>query len=68
MGNINFNNLSQEYKVDYLLFMRDLNEGLRLAAKEAKELDQIKAWFPFVAGIYDLEKSRRRGASQEAPL
>lgn len=64
--NINFNSLSLECKVDYILFKRDLTEALRLSSKEESELQDLKEWFPFSGIIYDLEKSRRRGASQDA--
>jgi uncharacterized protein (DUF885 family) len=66
VNSINFNNLSYECKVDYILFKRDLYEELRKSANEAAELDELKDWFPFAGTIYDLEKSRRRGALQDA--
>jgi uncharacterized protein (DUF885 family) len=66
LNNINYNTLSQECKVDYILFKRDINEALRLSAKESAELEQVKAWFPFAATIYELERSRRRGTIQDA--
>lgn len=63
---INFDALSQECKVDYLLFKRNLKENLRLAAEEAAEYEKIRKWFPFADQIYALEKSRRRGIQPEA--
>ena len=63
---INFKNLSQECKVDYILFRRDLNQSMELAVNEAKEYDKIKQWFPFADKIYDMEKKRRRGIQLDA--
>lgn len=57
-----FENLSQEGKVDYLLFRRDLMDELKSLEEEAGEYEQVKQLFPFAQTIYDLEKSRRRGA------
>ncbi|MBE7174178.1 MAG: DUF885 family protein [Williamsia sp.] len=63
---INFKNLTQECKVDYILFKRDLNQSLELTLNEAKEYDKIKQWFPFADKIYDWEKKRRRGIQLDA--
>jgi uncharacterized protein (DUF885 family) len=62
LDQLNFNGLSQECKVDYIIFKRNLTEGLKIAVDEAVEYDKIKKWFPFSDQIYALEKSRRRGA------
>ena len=46
-----------------------LGEFLNLggvSAKEAAELKPVKSWFHFAETIYDLEKSRRRGGTQDA--
>lgn len=66
LKNVNFKTLSQECKVDYILFKRDLNERLRLSAEETKSYNNIKSWLPFADKIYDLEKLRRRGGQPEA--
>lgn len=58
---VNFKNLSQECKVDYILFKRDLAENVRLSAQETEEYNKIKQWIPFADKIYELEKLRRRG-------
>jgi uncharacterized protein (DUF885 family) len=63
---INFNALSQECKADYILFKRDLNEKIKLAADEAAEYAKIKTWIPFADSIYALEKQRRRGKQPDA--
>lgn len=66
LNQIGFDGLSQECKVDYILFKRDLNEKLKLAADEGAEYDKVKKWFPFADQVYALEKSRRRGIQPEA--
>ena len=58
---IDFNGLSQECKVDYILFKRDLNEKLRASVEDAVQYNKIKKWFPFADSIYATEKLRRRG-------
>jgi uncharacterized protein (DUF885 family) len=58
---INFKNLSQECKADYILFKRDLNEKLRQSADEARDYAAIVNWIPFADKIYATEKIRRRG-------
>jgi uncharacterized protein (DUF885 family) len=66
LDQINFKSLSQECKVDYILFKRDLNEKLRQSEEEEKEYNRIKQWVPFADKIYTLEKTRRRGYQPDA--
>jgi len=66
LGRINFENLSQECKADYILFKRDLNEKLRLSALDAQEYNAIRKWFPFADTIYALQRQRRRGLQPDA--
>lgn len=63
---LNFNSLSQECKVDYILFKRDINEKIRQATDDAAEYNKIKRWFVFADKIFELEKSRRRGKQPNA--
>ena len=58
---LNFNSLSQECKVDYILFKRDLNEKMRLLEKEAADVEKINEWIPFAPSIYAIEEKRQRG-------
>ncbi|MGV3768116.1 MAG: DUF885 family protein [Chitinophagaceae bacterium] len=60
---VKFSTLSQECKVDYILFKRDLAEKLRLLSNDKKEIAGLAQWFGFTTPIYELEKGRRRGAS-----
>lgn len=66
LENINFKNLSQECKADYILFKRDLAEKLRVSAEDAKTSVKAKPWFGFTDKIYTLEKTRRRGGQPDA--
>jgi uncharacterized protein (DUF885 family) len=66
LNSISFKTLSQECKVDYILFKRDLNERIRLSAEDAKSYANMKAWLPFADKIYNLEKIRRRGGQPDA--
>jgi len=61
LGQLDFNSLPQECKVDYILFKRELNGKLQQAADEATQYDKIKGYFPFSDSIYAIEKQRRRG-------
>jgi len=63
---IDFKNLSQECKVDYILFKRDLDARLQVSANEAAGYEKIKKWFPFSDTIYAVEKLRRRGHQPDA--
>ncbi|MFD2099660.1 DUF885 family protein [Flagellimonas iocasae] len=63
---LDFDGLSQECQVDYILFKRDLNENLRQSQVERRELDSVAKWFPFTKTVYDLFKLRRRGIQPDA--
>lgn len=60
---MDFDKMPVDSQVDYILFQRNLQVDVRELAKEATEVAQTQAWFPFADKIYALEKSRRRGAS-----
>ena len=60
---IKFESLSQEGKVDYILFQRQLNEERNDLLDAEKKYEETKQYFPFASSIYELEKTRRRGAT-----
>jgi uncharacterized protein (DUF885 family) len=60
---MNFNQLSVDSQVDYVLFQRTIQVDQRELAEEAAEVEKIKAWFPFADKFYALEKLRRRGTT-----
>ncbi|MEO6283506.1 MAG: DUF885 family protein [Dyadobacter sp.] len=60
---MDFNAMSIYGKVDYILLKRNIDDHLLTLSQEAKEYAQIEKYIPFAGKIYDLEKSRRRGAT-----
>ncbi|HLX91511.1 MAG TPA: DUF885 family protein [Puia sp.] len=63
---MDFKTLSQECKVDYILFKRDLDKRLQDLAIETIEFDKIRSWIPFETGIDSVERLRRRGVVLDA--
>ncbi len=57
---LNFEGMSQEGKVDYILFRNHLEHELRLLDIEAKQQAEIEPLIPFGKTIVDFEESRRR--------
>lgn len=66
LSKLNFKNLPQECKVDYILFKRELDRKVGLAAKQNTQYNKVADWFPFADKLYDLEKLRRRGHQPDA--
>ena len=62
LGDINFDKISINGKVDYLLFKRDLEDDIYQLQEEQKAYEQVTGYFPFADSIYAMEKPRRRGA------
>ncbi|GAB3931240.1 DUF885 family protein [Larkinella terrae] len=58
---LDFDKMSTDSRVDYLLFQRNLKNELLDLTNEEKEVNLTKNWFPFADKIYALEKQRRRG-------
>lgn len=65
---VNFKGLSQECKVDYILFKRDLEDKAQQLQTEEAEVKKIIKWMPFASKIYALEQSRRRGHQPNGEL
>jgi uncharacterized protein (DUF885 family) len=57
---LDFDSMSQEGKVDYILFRNHLEHELRQLDIEAKQLAGIEPLVPFAKAIVDLEEARRR--------
>src|SRR5207245_1727523 len=57
---LDFDSMSQEGKVDYILFRNQLERELRQLDIEAKQLNEIQPLIPFAQAIVDLEEARRR--------
>ena len=62
---INFDAISQNGKVDYLLFDNLLKRELNQWNREAKDYQIVAAYFQHLEGIYELEIKRRRGYALE---
>ncbi|TRZ45087.1 DUF885 family protein [Robertkochia solimangrovi] len=61
LGTYNFNKLSVEGQVDYLLTKRDIERALRTLTDEKEEYTSIEDWVSYGDPIYQIEKLRRRG-------
>ena len=57
---LNFDAMSQEGKVDYLLFKNHLEHELRQLDIDEKQLAEVASLIPFSKTIIDLEEARRR--------
>src|SRR5262245_32998402 len=60
LAKLNFDALSQDGKVDYLLFKTHLNHELQQADLDGKAFAEIAALAPFAQTIIDLAEARRR--------
>lgn len=60
-----FDQFNTGSRVDYILFKRNLDNQLRLLEAEAKGYQAIARFIPFAPPMYELEKQRRRGLSQD---
>ena len=66
LAKYNFNRLSTNGKVDYLLINKYLKDRLFRLSVEEEEYKQIQSWVAFGDPIYGLEKLRRRGKQLNA--
>ncbi len=57
---LNFDAMSQDGKVDYILFKNHLEYELRQLDIQAKQLEEIRPLIPFATTIIDMEETRRR--------
>ena len=60
LQSLNFDAMSQDGKIDYLLFKNHLEYELRQLDIQARQLSEIEPLIPFATKIIDLEESRRR--------
>lgn len=60
---MDFDRLSINGKVDYLLFSNRLNDDTYLLNADVKKQQQLKNYLPFAERIIQLEKPRRRGTA-----
>lgn len=57
---LDFNSMSQDGKIDYLLFKNHLEYELRQSDIQAQQISEIQPLIPFAETIIGLEESRRR--------
>jgi uncharacterized protein (DUF885 family) len=57
---LDFDSMSQDGKIDYLLFKNHLEYELRQLDIQARQLSEIEPLLPFAKPIADLEEARRR--------
>lgn len=60
LGRLDFKALSQEGRIDYLLFKNHLDYQFRQLDIRAKALEEMAPLIPFAQAIIDLEETRRR--------
>ena len=57
---LDFDSMSQDGKIDYILFKNHLEYELRQLDVQAKQLEEIQPLVPFAKTIIDFEETRRR--------
>lgn len=60
LKSMNFDSMSQDGKIDYILFRNHLEYELRQLDIQGKQLAEIQPLIPFAKTIIDLEEARRR--------
>ena len=60
LQSLDFDSMSQDGKVDYILFKNHLEYELRQLDIQGKQLAEIQPLIPFAKTIIDLEEARRR--------
>jgi uncharacterized protein (DUF885 family) len=57
---LDFDSMSQDGKIDYLLFKNHLEYELRQLDIQSRQINEIEPLLPFAANIIELEEARRR--------
>src|ERR1041385_9215031 len=60
LQSLNFDSMSQDGKIDYILFKNHLEYELRQLDIQSRQIDEIEPLVPFATKIIDLEEARRR--------
>ena len=63
LNQVDFDKMSINGKVDFILFKRNLKDTKYQWQEEQKTYEQVSKYFPFSDRIYALEKPRRRGTA-----
>jgi hypothetical protein len=67
LARLDFDSMSQDGKVDYLLFKNHLDYELRQLEIQAKSLAETEPLVPFARAITELEEARRRMGPVDSP-
>jgi uncharacterized protein (DUF885 family) len=67
LAKLNFDSMSEDGRVDYLLFKNHLDHELRQLDTQNKAIAEIAPLAPFAATIVDLEDGRRRMQTIDSP-
>jgi uncharacterized protein (DUF885 family) len=67
LGRLDFDAMSQDGKVEYLLFKNHLDYELRQLDLQAKALAEVSPFIPFAQTIIELDEARRRMELVDAP-
>lgn len=67
LAKLDFNSMSQDGRIDYLLFKNHLDHELRQLDLQIKALAEVATLVPFGQIITDLEDSRRRMGAIDSP-
>ena len=60
LRSLNFDSMSQDGKIDYLLFKNHLEYELRQLDIQSRQISEIEPLLPFATKIIELEEARRR--------
>ncbi|HKG97124.1 MAG TPA: hypothetical protein VKA97_04900, partial [Pyrinomonadaceae bacterium] len=60
LQSLDFDSMSQDGKIDYLLFKNHLEYELRQLDIQSRQINEIEPLLPFAATIIELEEARRR--------
>jgi uncharacterized protein (DUF885 family) len=60
LQSLDFDSMSQDGKIDYILFKNHLEYELRQLDMQARQMSEIEPLVPFATTIIDLEEARRR--------
>ena len=67
LAKLDFDKMSQDGRIDYLLFKNHLEHELRQLDLQVKALAEVSPMLPFAQTITDLEDARRRMEAIESP-
>jgi uncharacterized protein (DUF885 family) len=67
LAKLNFEGLALDGRIDYLLFKYHLDHELRLLDEQTRQLSESGPLIPFATTVFELDDTRRRMESVDAP-